>query len=75
MIQTAGGARFAAEARQLLAVGSAAQDLERDIAPQARIRRPVDLTHPARAEQLDDLVRSQLIAGRQRGARLWWRGL
>ena len=32
------------------------EDLDRDVAPQARVLRPVDLPHPAGAQRADDLV-------------------
>ena len=33
------------------------QDLDRDVSPEPRVLRPVDLPHPARAERGEDLVR------------------
>ena len=33
-----------------------AQDLDRHLAPEPRVERPVDLSHPSRAERRQDLV-------------------
>ena len=41
------------------------QDLDRDLAPEPRILRPVDLTHPSGADLAEDLVGAELGAGRQ----------
>ena len=41
------------------------QDLDRDVALQPRVARPVDLAHPARAERGEDLVGAEAGTGRQ----------
>ncbi len=41
------------------------QHLERDLAPQARVSRPVHLSHPALAERANDFVAPKTRAGRQ----------
>ena len=49
--------RFAVEARQPLRVGGEGlgQDLERDVAAELRVARPVDLTHAPRADEATTL--------------------
>ena len=63
--QRGDGLRLALEARQrvgvLRAVGR--QDLDRHLAPEPRVPRPVHLSHPARAERRHDLVRAQSRPG------------
>ncbi len=44
------------------------QNLDRDVAPEPRVARPVDLSHAARAERREDLVRTEAGAGRNRHA-------
>jgi hypothetical protein len=39
------------------------QDLDRDVSREPRVPRPIDLSHPARAEGGDDLVRAEAGAG------------
>jgi hypothetical protein len=62
------GSRLVLEALQ--AVGArliaGADDLDRDVAPQARIAGTVDLPHAPRAEELDELIRTELSPGGQR---------
>jgi hypothetical protein len=45
------------------------EDLQRDVASQAGVARPVDLPHAAGPERLDDLVRTESRAGRKRHVR------
>ena len=40
--------------------------LQRDVAIQLQIARPVDLAHPARADLGDDLIRAETRAGSER---------
>ena len=42
------------------------QDLQRDVAVEARVLRPVDLPHPARPEGREDLVRTEAGTGGER---------
>ena len=42
------------------------QHLDRDLAPEPRVLRPVDLSHPAGAERREDLVGAELCAGGER---------
>ena len=51
-------ARFPLEARQPIGIGGQRprQHLDRDLAPEARVARPVDLAHAATAEQRRDAV-------------------
>ena len=39
------------------------QNLDRDVAIEPRVARPVDFAHPARAERRHDLVRAEPCAG------------
>jgi hypothetical protein len=59
--------RFALEARETLGVGGEClgQDLDRDLAPELRVGRPVDDPHPALAERAGDLVGSEAASGRE----------
>jgi hypothetical protein len=56
--------RLAFEAGKTIAVGGegSGQKLDRDIPLQSRVSRPVDVTHPTRPEQADDLIGSQASA-------------
>ncbi len=64
--------RLALEARQALRVGSkeVGQDLDRDLAVQARVARSIHLTHAARAQRADDFVGADPRAWGQRHQRL-----
>ena len=42
------------------------QHLDRHLAPEPRVLRPVDLAHPARAERREDLVGAELRSGGER---------
>ena len=67
--------RFLLEAAQPLGVARDArgQHLDRDLAPEPRVARAVDLAHGARAERALDLVRPELDAGGQRHRVSWLR--
>ena len=67
MIQRRGGARFALEPRQPVAVlgKRRGDDLDGNVTCKARIARPVDLAHAAGAKGGHDRVRSEPSAGRQ----------
>ena len=58
MIQSRGGAGFAAESVQRcgIAPGALGQDFQGHLAAQARVPRPVDLSHAALADATEDLV-------------------
>ena len=58
MVQRGEGTRFPLETCYAVPVFEEffRQDLQRDVAPELRVLRPVDLPHPARAERRDDLV-------------------
>ena len=45
------------------------EDLQGDVAFQRRVARAVDLPHPARAEQRDDVVGTKAVARRERHPR------
>ena len=61
MVQRAGGPRLLFEALPARRVGSdiRGQYLERDLAAQSRIPRPVYLAHAARAQRRNDFIRSK----------------
>jgi hypothetical protein len=63
--KSGGGARFDLEPPEVLRVaGNGARDhLDRDLAAQARVARPVNLSHAARAERRKDLLGTQPRAG------------
>ena len=65
MVQGAGGARLLLEAAQPIRVGreGRGQHLDRDLAPEPRVPRAVDLAHPARAEGREHLVGAEASAG------------
>jgi len=60
--------RLAAEARQAVRIAgkSVGQDLERDVAVQARITRPIDLAHPTSPDRAGDFVGTDTVAGDER---------
>ena len=68
MIERAGGARLLLEARQVVAVlrHRRGEDLERHLAPDARVARAIDLAHAAGAERAGDLVGSEAGADCER---------
>ena len=61
MVERRGGARLLLEAAQPADVLAdlERQDLDRDLAPEARVASAVDLSHPAFTQQVDDLVRTE----------------
>lgn len=66
VIQRRGRAGLDFEPADLLARDRAAHGLDRDVAAQACVARPVDFAHPALANQGENLVRSELVTGRER---------
>ena len=74
MVQRGEQAGLALEAREALGIGREArrQDLDRDVAPQRLVACAVDLTHPARPDQIADRVLTEPLS---RGAwRVGWDG-
>ena len=65
MVQRRGRARLLLEPREPLPIQSQRlrQDLDRHLAAEPRISRPVDLSHPARTEGRQDLVVAEASAG------------
>ena len=65
MVQDAGSFGLLLEAAQAVGVRGKRrrQDLDRDISPEPRVLRPIDLPHSARAEGRDDLVRAEPRTG------------
>ena len=63
MIQRSQQPRLALEAREPLAVGRerVGQDLDRDVAPEPRVARAIDLAHAAGTQERDDLVHTQSL--------------
>ena len=59
VVQGAGGPGFLLEAPQAIGIGREAvgQDLDRDLAAEARIARAVDLAHPSGAKRRQDFIR------------------
>ena len=47
------------------------QDLDRDLAAETRVPRPVNLPHPSRAEGRKDFVRTEAGSGRKSHGRLF----
>jgi hypothetical protein len=66
MVQRGGGTRLLLEPREAVAVvrDGFRENLERDLASQPRVLRPIDLPHPSRAERGEHLVRPEPGAGR-----------
>ena len=66
-LRTPGGLRLLLEAAQAIGVlrERRGQDLDRDLAPEPRILRAVDLAHAAGADLAEDLVGAELRTGRQ----------
>jgi len=67
VIQHGRRARFLLEAPQPLGVGAerGGQHLDRHVAPEPRIARPIHFAHPTRADGGLDLVRAETCAGAQ----------
>ena len=65
MIQRREHARFALEPRQPVRIVNdrIGQDLDRDVAVEARVARAIDLAHATGAESADDLVGTEAGAG------------
>ena len=68
MVQRRGGSRFLLEALQPVGIGArrSRENLDRDVAPEARVARAIDLAHPARAEQRIDFVGTEMDTGCER---------
>ena len=67
VVQGAGGAGFLLEADEMPAIGDLlGEDLDRHLALQAGVTRPVHLTHRPGGEQHHDLVRAESRAGLER---------
>jgi len=62
VIQRGHRARFALEALRELLRG----DFDRDVAPQPRIAGAIHLTHASRADQRENFVGAEFVAGRKR---------
>jgi hypothetical protein len=63
VVEGAGGAGLLLEPAEVVAVGDLrGEDLDGHLAVETGIVGPVDLTHAARAEEPDDLVRTELSA-------------
>src|SRR5437867_1175086 len=67
MVERGGGPRFLLKAAEAIGIGRElrGQDLDGDIASEARIARAVDLAHAAGANGRDDLIRAEPRAGRE----------
>ena len=67
MVERAGRPRFLLEAAKPVRVSrdSLREDLERDVAAEARVVGPVHLAHAARAEQSEHLIGADARAGGQ----------
>ena len=61
MVEGGDRPRFLLEAAEAVGIGGdvVGQDLDRDVAPEARVPRAVHLPHAAGPEKLDDLVRPE----------------
>ena len=67
MVQRGEDLRFALEAGEPIGIGRehVRQDLDRDIAPELRIARAIDLAHAAGPDQGGDFIRAEAGAGRE----------
>ena len=65
MIQCREELRFTFETGETIRIGRERrrQYLQRDVTTQFRVARPIDLSHPARAEQRQDFVRADSRSG------------
>ena len=65
MVQRRGRAGFLLESLEAIEVGTecAGQYLDRNLTPEPRIARAIDLAHAAGAERRDDFVRPEARAG------------
>jgi hypothetical protein len=59
VVQAPGGLRLPLEATQAVGVEEGRQHLDRDLSTQSRISRAVDLSHAARADLAENLVRAE----------------
>ena len=68
VVQSGEDLRFTAKPRQALRIvrDAVGQSLQRNVAAEIRVPRPVDLAHPAGAEQRHDLVGAKARAGGER---------
>ena len=68
MIQRRSGSRFLLEALKPAGIGRGVRgkNLDRDVAPEARVAAAIDLAHPSRAEQRKDFVGTEMDTGCQR---------
>ncbi len=68
VVENAGGFRFLLEAAKAIRVlrEGCRQHLDRDLAPEPRIPRPIDLAHTPRADRAEDLVGAELGSARER---------
>jgi hypothetical protein len=68
MVERGQHLRFAAEPREAVGVVRhlREQDLDRDLAMQVRIARPIDFAHAPGAQQGNDFVRAETSAGGER---------
>jgi hypothetical protein len=67
VVERGGRARLPLETSQALRVlrHVLRKHLDRHVSPELRVLRPVDLSHPARTERREDLVRPEPDAGRE----------
>ena len=65
MVQRRGCVGLLLESTEAVGVGGkrGGQDLDRNVATQARVTRPIDLAHAARTQWSDDFVRAEAGAG------------
>ena len=68
MVQRRGRTCLLFESPQAVGVGGdrIGQHLDRDLSAQPRVPRPIDFSHPTRAERAEDLVGAESHAGRER---------
>ena len=61
VVERGDGERLARESLAAIGIGRGdiGQDLQRDLAPEPQIARPIDFAHPADAEQRHDFVRTE----------------
>src|SRR5262245_29816395 len=67
MIQRRRGARFLLKAAKTIGIGRqrGRQDLDRDVATQPRVARPIDLAHSPSADGIEDFVGTEVTAWAQ----------
>ena len=71
MVEGGEGVCFAGEPRQAIRIAGegVGQNLQRNVAIEFRVARPIHLSHTARSEGGEDLVRADVGAGNQTQAR------